>query len=214
MCSVLTSQTHRSLLNSSIKILAILERGTNIFQTELLEILIAEDSLLHGNLPVDTQLFVHKLNAGIGLGMVEVVALVLENGNITQYGKSMGEATGDEELAVVVLAELYGYMLTIGGRSLADVDNDIEHPALDTTHNLALRIGGTLKVKTTNDTIGGHALIVLDKLYGTHLLVELTLRKGLEEIATGILEHSRLYDDNTLKGGRDYFHISCSKATD
>ena len=190
-----------------IKVNTILERRTCISQTEVLEVLVAEDGLLDGYLPVNTQLLIHKLNASIGFGMIEVVALVLEDGNIAEHRKAMGKTTGNEELAVVVLAKLYGNMLTIGGRSLTDVDSDIKYLALDATHNLALRIGRTLVVETTNDTIGGHAFVVLYELDGTHLGVELALRERLEEIATGILEHTGLYDDDALKGGRDYFHV-------
>ena len=214
MINVWCPRLSKLIVQKSIKVFTILEGGTYISQTSLLEVLVAEDGLLHRDLPVDAQLFVHKLNAGIGLGVVEVVALVLKNSDIAEHGKAMGKTTGNEELAVIVLTELYSHMLTIGGRPLADVDSNIKHPALDTTHNLALRIGGTLKVETTNDTISGHALIVLNKLDRTYLLVELALRERLKEIATGILKDTRLYDNNALEGGGDYFHISCSKTVD
>ena len=62
-------------------------------------------------------------------------------------------------------------------------------------------------MKTTHDTIGGHALIVLNELDGTHLLIELTLREGLEEITSSILEDTRLYDNYAIEGGFYYFHV-------
>ncbi len=34
----------------------------------------------------------------------------------------MGEASGDEELAVVFFGQFYGYMLAVGGGAFADVD--------------------------------------------------------------------------------------------
>lgn len=166
----------------------------------------AEDGLLNGDAPVDAQLFVHELDASIGLGVVVVVALVLENGNIAEHGKAMSKTAGDEDLTMVVARELDGDMLTKGGGTTADVDNDIKNSTLNTTHELALRVGHTLIVEATDDTIGGHALVVLNELYGAYQLVELALREGLEEIATRVLKDARLYDNNALEGGRDDVH--------
>ena len=166
----------------------------------------AEDGLLDGDAPVDAQLFVHELDASIGLGVVVVVALVLENGNIAEHGKAMSKTAGDEDLTMVVARELDGDMLTKGGGTTADVDNDIKNSTLNTTHELALRVGHALIVEATNDAVGGHALVVLNELYGAYQFVELALRKGLEEIATRVLKDARLYDNNALEGGRDDVH--------
>ena len=46
----------------------------------MLQVLLAEYRLLHRYAPINTQRFVLDVDAAIGLGMIELVALVLEDG--------------------------------------------------------------------------------------------------------------------------------------
>ena len=98
-------------------------------------------------------------------------------------------------------------MLTIGGRALADVYCNIKNTPLDTAYQLALREGGALKMKASHDTVGGHALVVLHELDGTHLLIKLALREAFKEITTGVIEHTGLDDDYAIDSGFYYFHV-------
>ena len=41
----------------------------------------------------------------------------------------------------------------------------------------------------------------------SNLLVKLSLREGLEEIASGVFEDAGLYDDYAINGGFDYVHV-------
>ena len=49
-------------------------------------------------MPVDVQIRVVPGYGTFGLGMIELIALVLEDGLMAQYCKAVGEAFGDEEL--------------------------------------------------------------------------------------------------------------------
>ena len=73
----------------------------------------------------------------------------------------MGKTLGDEELAVVVLGEFHGNMLSVGGTALADVDGNVEYGTANAAHKFALGERRTLEVESSHDTIGGHALVVL-----------------------------------------------------
>ena len=75
----------------------------------------------------------------------------------------MGKAFGDEELAVVVLGEFHGYMLSEGGRADADIDGYVENGTAHTTYELGLREGRTLEMQATNDTANALTLVVLDE---------------------------------------------------
>ena len=66
-------------------------------------------------------------------------------------------------------------------------------------------------MQSTHYAIRGHTLVVLDKVYTvskdwSYFLIELSLRKALEEVATGILENAWFYYHHTVYGGFDYVH--------
>ena len=69
-------------------------------------ILLAHDGFFYGNPPVDAQTFIQDADSPVRFGMVEIIALVLENRRFAQDGKSVGKALGDEELAVIVFREV------------------------------------------------------------------------------------------------------------
>ena len=64
----------------------------------MLQILFAEYRLLHWYAPVNAKRLVLDVDAAISLGMIEFVALVLEDGGFGENGEAMGETTRDEEL--------------------------------------------------------------------------------------------------------------------
>ena len=64
-----------------------------------------EKCLCRVYLPVDTKTFVKDGDASVCFGMVVVVAFVLEHCRIAHDCEAMGEASWDEELAVVVLGQ-------------------------------------------------------------------------------------------------------------
>ena len=138
-------------------------------------ILFRQDGLVGGDAPVNAQRIVENADARVGLRVIELVTLILEHGRGRQHGKAVGKTLGDEELAVVVLGEFHGNMLSVGGTALADVDGNVEYSTADAAHEFALSERRTLEVKSSHDTIGGHALVVLYEGNRCDLRVEVAL---------------------------------------
>ena len=65
-------------------------------------VFLAEQNFVERNLPIDAKGFVGYANTAISLGMIEVVAFVLKNSHLAQYGKSMSKPLRNEELTMVV----------------------------------------------------------------------------------------------------------------
>ena len=122
------------------------EGGGEIFEEGVAGVFVAEDGLGGRDAPVDSQGVVEDADASVGLGVVELVTLVLEDGGLAQYGKAVGEARRDEELAVVVFGEFYGDVLTVGWGPFADVTGYIQASAFDTANEFALGKGWALEM--------------------------------------------------------------------
>ena len=174
----------------------------------MLGVFFAQDGLLRRDSPVDAEALVCYGDAVVGLRMVELIAFVLEDGCLAQYGETVGEAFRNEELAVIVFREFYGDVLSVGGRAFADIDGYVEDGSPDASNELALREGRALEMQSAHHAIGGHALVVLHEVDGADFLLELSLREGFEEIPACIPEDARLYDERALYCGLDYFHVS------
>ena len=109
-------------------------------------VFVAEDGLGGGDAPVDAEGVVEDADASVGLGVVELVTLVLEYGGLAQYSEAVGEALRDEELAMVVFGEFYGDVLTVGWGTFADVNGYIQDSAFDTANEFALGKGWALEM--------------------------------------------------------------------
>ena len=109
-------------------------------------VFVAEDGLGGGDAPVDAEGVIEDADASVGLGVVELVTLVLEYGGLAEYGKTVGEALRDEELAMVVFGEFYSYVLTVGWGAFADVNGYIQDSAFDTANEFALGEGWALEM--------------------------------------------------------------------
>ena len=64
--------------------------------------------------PIDTKGIIEDADATIGFRMIEVITLVLKDGGLGEDGETMGKTLRNEELAMIVLCQLYRYMLAIG----------------------------------------------------------------------------------------------------
>jgi hypothetical protein len=62
-------------------------------------------------------------------------------------------------------------------------------------------------MESTYDTIGRLRLVVLNETNNSNLLIELPLGVRLKEIASGILEDTGFYDENTIYRRLNYIHI-------
>lgn len=178
-----------------------------VCQSAAAGVLGGEDDICCGELPVDAEGGVIPGDAAFAVGSVVVIALVLEDGLLAQHGKTMGKATGDEELAVVLGTELHGHMLAEGGGTLADIHRYVEDPALDTAHELALAMRGALIVQTTQHAVAGHGLVILHEGGVAHLLLELAVGEGFVEIAASIAEDAGFDDDYAGNGCGNDFHL-------
>jgi hypothetical protein len=130
----------------------------------------------------------------------------LEQRLVAQYGKAVGEAAGDEELAAVRVGELHGDVASERGRAAADVDRDVEHPAPHRTHELRLGVVAFLEVKPPHHAAARQRFVVLHEAYRPHQRVEVALRVTLEEIPAHIAEYLGLEDHDALDVGCDRFH--------
>lgn len=63
--------------------------------------------------PVDAEGVVEDGDASVCLGVVELIAFVLEYGYIAEYGEAVGESLGDEELEVIVFSEFDCYVFAV-----------------------------------------------------------------------------------------------------
>lgn len=169
-------------------------------------VLVAEQQLAGLQGPLDTQLGVVPTDAGFGLWGIDVVNLISKDGLIAHDKEAVGKATGNEELALVVLAELAHHVLTKGRRVAAKVNGHIEHSALDDSDQLGLREFATLVVQASEYAERRLRLVVLHELYTRNVLVEFLLLPSFEEIASGIVEHARLDDENAFYGGLYIIH--------
>ena len=64
----------------------------------MLQIFLAEYGFLNRYAPVNTKAFILDVDSAISLWMIELVALVLEDGGFGENGEAMGETTRYEEL--------------------------------------------------------------------------------------------------------------------
>ena len=122
------------------------EGGGEVLEEGVAGVFVAENGLGGGDAPVDAEGVVEDADASVGLGVVELVTLVLEDGGLAQYSETVGEALRDEELAMVVFGEFYGDVLTVGWGTFADVNGYIQDSAFDTANEFALGKGWALEM--------------------------------------------------------------------
>ena len=178
----------------------------------MLRVLVAQDGMLRWDAPVDTERTVQNADAAVGFRMVEVVALVLEHSRLAQYRKSMGEASGDKELAVVIFRQFDCHVLPVGGAAAPYVNRHVQHPAAHTAHKFALREWRCLKMQAAHHPVDGLGLVVLHEVDLPYLLLELPLGEALEEVSARVLEHLRFNDKHAIYVCLYHFHISAKYA--
>lgn len=92
------------------------------------------------NLPINTEAIIKDGDTSIGFRMIEVITLVLEDGGLGEDGEAVGKTLRNEELTMIVLCQLYRYMLAIGWRSLTNIYSYIKYSTLYAAYKLALGI--------------------------------------------------------------------------
>ena len=173
----------------------------------MLRVLFTQDRLLRRYAPVDTQAFVQDTDPPVRFRMVEVVTLVLEHRRLAQHRKPVGKALRNKKLSVVLLRQLHCHVLPVRRATLADIHRHVQHRALHTAHQLALRIRRTLEMQPAHHAIARHALVVLHKSNRFHLLIKFPLRERFKEIPSRILEDTWLNNHHAVYTCFDYFHL-------
>ena len=88
-----------------------LKRTLKLGKPRVPEVLVGQYGLVGWDSPVDSQAFIQNRNAAIRLWVVELIALVLEDGRFGEDGKAMGETSGNKELAMVIFGQCHCDML-------------------------------------------------------------------------------------------------------
>ena len=91
------------------------------------QVFIGEDGFGKVYAPVYAERGIGDGDTSVGFGMIIVVTLILEDGYVGKHGKTVSEPARDKELAMVVLGEFDGDMLTISWGTGAKVDCDVEY---------------------------------------------------------------------------------------
>ena len=135
--------------------------------------------------------------------MIEVITLVLEDGGLGEDGEAVGKALRNEELTMIVLGQLYRYMLAIRWRSLANIYCYIQYSTLYAAYQFALGIRWALEMQASHYAIAAHRLVVLAEVNTmpqdwSYFLFKLPLAETLEKITTSISEKTWLYNQYTL----------------
>lgn len=90
----------------------IFEQVGRVFQQGMVKILRRKNHLVGRDSPVYTQRWVVPRYGALAFRAIIIVALVLEYGHVAQHAEAVGKSTRDEELAMIVLGEFYGYVLS------------------------------------------------------------------------------------------------------
>ena len=119
----------------------------------MLQIFLAEYRLFNRYAPVNAKTFILDVDAAIYFRVIELVALVLEDGGLGENGEAMSKATRDKKLTMIVFCQFYCYMLAECRRAFTDVNGYVEYCAFDAAHQLALGIWHALIMQYTHHTV-------------------------------------------------------------
>src|SRR5205809_187556 len=76
----------------------------------------------------------------------------------------MGKSFGNPKHDIILFAELYAEMPSIGGRRFTDIEGNIKHSPFYHPYQLTLRKRRRLEMQSPQCTLMAHALVVLHKI--------------------------------------------------
>ena len=165
-------------------------------------VFVGEDYFALGDAPFDANLGVVPSDATLILGVVVLVAFILEHRVVLQHHIAVRKALRDKHLAVVFATQFGHCILAKSGALGANVNRHIEYSALYHAHQFCLLIGRPLEVQTTQHTPLGAALVILHKGYLNACLGTKTLGiERLEEVSPLVAKHLWLNNKNALYVG-------------
>lgn len=187
--------------------LSCLFKYLGITQERLLQVLFTGLHLRQVDGPFYSHVRIVPADAGFGLWSIDVVYLIGENGFVAQYQETMCKAAGNEELPLVLVAELYHDVFAKRRTALAQVYCNVQHLTFYDAYELGLRELAFLVVQATQHTIAGLGFIVLYEVYRSNVGIKLTLLPTLEEIASTVSKHAWFYNIYALNGCFPVFHF-------
>ena len=122
-------------------------------------ILLGADDFVLGEAPLNSNMGVVPGNAVLRFGVVELVALILEHRVVLQDHIAVRKALGDKELALILVREFNGDISAKSGAIRADIDRNIQYPALHHAYQFGLRVRLPLEVQTTQHAPKGQPLL-------------------------------------------------------
>ena len=175
-------------------------------QQRMFLVFIADDAQFLGDLPVDRQIGVVQHDTTVRFGMVEVIAFIGKDSLLAQHGETVRKTARDEELPFVLFAQFDAEPLTKSRAVLAQVNRHVQHAAYGAAYQLRLAVRRALKMQSAYYTVTRTRLVILHKLRINSRLAVTLFVVRLYEITTGIREHSRLNDQQSLNRCFDYIH--------
>ena len=172
-------------------------------------VFVGENPLVGGYLPIDSEGGVGEQDASFRLGVIEVVALIHEEGRLTQHTESVCKTARYEELPTVVGRETDGIVLPEGGAVVAQVHRHIEDGALNALHQLGLRVGRPLEMESAYHPVAGARDIVLHETDRDAGLTVTRFVVGLHEEAPTVAESLRFEDKQAFDRCFQNVHNDC-----
>jgi hypothetical protein len=137
-----------------------------------------------------------ELKASFRLLAIEIVAFVRKERVVFQNDKAVRKTARNEQLTAVFSRKNYAYMFSVGKRTLADINGDIQYSSAYDSDKFSLRVGKSLPMKTSDDALGRKTFIILNELAGNTSV----------EISLFIVRLAKVASVITEKITFDYFH--------
>ena len=174
------------------------------------EVLLTRHHVSRINGPVDCQRLVVPTDACLLLRRIDIVHLIGEDGLVAQHEEAVGKATGNEELAFVLVAQLHHDMLAERGRTLPQVDSHIEHSALYHSHQLRLREVALLIVQPAQHAVRRARLVVLHEINLAYIRFKLVFLPRFKKIAPAVSKHLGVDNPHAFNGSFRIRHNNIS----
>lgn len=93
-------------------------KNFGILQRCSIQVFLTGNDILGVDRPFHSDSLIVPTDTGFSLRSIDIVHLISENSLIAQYEEAVSKAAGNEELTLVLVAQLYCHMLTKGGELL------------------------------------------------------------------------------------------------
>ena len=122
--------------------------------------------------------------------MIKIITLIAEFGCICQNQEAMGKALGNQELLFILCCQKDSIPLSVSFGICPQVNRHIKDAALNCSNQLGLGIM-LLEMQASQNTFGGHGLVVLYKGDVQSRLLHIPLAVGFHKISPVVSVDSR-----------------------